>query len=142
MPGAVVDACRQLKLEFPETSVTLFVGVITDNATVGGVQAGADRRPLKGMADDRLASALRALAAGEMALAWATSEDDPPHQEVGDPPAELRGATVRQPPLGGWRTTRALLYVPRFARHFQRRIRSEIGVSLAWRTARDRMRDY
>jgi hypothetical protein len=35
-----------------------------------------------------------------------------------------------------------LFYVPRFTRHFYRRLRAHQSVSLAWSSARDRMRMY
>jgi len=44
-------------------------------------------------------------------------------------------------PAHGW-LNRTVLYVPRFARHLRRRLRSGMSLGRAWRSARLRMHDY
>jgi hypothetical protein len=37
---------------------------------------------------------------------------------------------------------RTVYYVPRFTRHFRRRLRSNMSLGHAWRSARQRMHEY
>ena len=85
------------------------------------------------VAPDRMSATLNALLRGEMAL---------PRALTGRLVEELREPAPLVAKRKSRRISRALLYLPRFIRHFQHRLRSRMSVSMAWGSTRARMREY
>ena len=134
LPGDGIAASREICAQLPTARIAMLADSTAEDRVVKAINAGADGYLLKSTVEGRLPSALRAVARGETAL---------PRVLTARYVEQLRQASAaeaqrpkRQPVRG------ALFYVPRFTRHFYRRLRARQSVSLAWSSARDRMQMY
>ncbi|MFL5824232.1 MAG: hypothetical protein ACJ764_12420 [Solirubrobacteraceae bacterium] len=131
--GGTLAAITRLRASSPETRIALVVDSADQDRGLWAIRAGADGYLSRGMATDRLATAVSALAEGEALI-----------------PRELSTQVVRElqsgpaPDPGGRRSRigYVLLYPARFIRHLRRRRRSKMRLGSAWRSARERMDDY
>lgn len=134
LPGDGIVASREICAQLPAARIAMLADSTAEDRVVRAINAGADGYLLKSTVQGRLPSALRAVARGETAL---------PRVLTTRFVEQLRQASMadaqrpKHQPIRG-----TLFYVPRFTRHFYRRLRAHQSVSLAWSSARDRMRMY
>jgi DNA-binding NarL/FixJ family response regulator len=133
LPGDGIAATQEIYSMLPDTRIAMLANWVAEDKVLHAIHAGADGYLLKSTVEGRLASALRAVARGETALPRAVTT-----RLVQD----LRQANAAQAERKKRRIRCAVLYVPRFARHFYRRLRGRHSVSAAWASTRMRMRDY
>ncbi len=133
LPGDGIAASQAIRSQIPEARIAMLAGFSAEDDVFRAIDAGANGYLLKSTAQGRLPSALKAVARGETALPRAVTE-----RLV----REMRAAqsAQRTPEHGG--VNRALRYLPRFLKHFYRRVRARMPVSAAWSSARHRMRAY
>jgi DNA-binding NarL/FixJ family response regulator len=134
LPGDGIVASREIWSQLPTARIAMLADSTAEDRVVRAINAGADGYLLKSTVQGRLPSALRAVARGETALPRGLTA------RFVEQLREASAAEAQRPkpqPIRG-----ALFYVPRFARHFYRRLRAHQSVSLAWSSARSRMRMY
>ena len=133
LPGGGIAASQAIRAQIPEARIAILAGYSADDDIFRAINAGANGYLLTSTAQGRMPSALRAVARGETALPRAATE-----RLV----REMRAAqSVQRKPQHG-RANRSLLYLPRFLKHFYRRLRSGMPASAAWSSARIRMHVY
>jgi DNA-binding NarL/FixJ family response regulator len=135
LPGDALAATRQIHRALPTTKVAVLGRAVSEDFAFPAIRAGADGYLVKGRAMTRLASALRAVANGEPALPRALSSSFVRDLRVSSVPARARTGDHG-------RINRTVLYLPRFIRHFRRRLRSDMSTASAWHSTRVRMREY
>jgi DNA-binding NarL/FixJ family response regulator len=132
LPGDGISASKEIWSRLPGARIVMLADSTAEDSVVRAINAGADGYLLKSTADGRLPSALRAVARGETAL---------PRVLTARFVEQMRQANMsqaqRREPIRG-----ALLYVPRFTRHFYRRLRLRMSVPVAWSSTRKRMDAY
>jgi DNA-binding NarL/FixJ family response regulator len=133
LPGGGTAACEAILAQIPGARISMLAGYSADEDVLRAIDAGANGYLLTSTAQDRMPSALRAVARGETAL---------PRAATARLVREVRAArSIPQKPPHG-RANRSLLYVPRFVKHYYRRLRSGMPASAAWSSARARMSAY
>jgi DNA-binding NarL/FixJ family response regulator len=134
LPGDGIMASQLIWSKLPDARIAMLASSLAEDDVLRAINAGADGYLLKSTAQGRLASALRAVARGETAL---------PRMLTARFVDQMRHASFAQAHEHEHETIRGtLLYVPRFARHFYRRRRMRMPVSVAWSSARERMNTY
>jgi DNA-binding NarL/FixJ family response regulator len=128
LPGSSLDAVREI-----HHAVATEIAVLTNEqdrrSALTWIRAGANGCLPTSISPNRMAAALRGLADGRPA--------------VPETLAPLMPETVAEPaPPASNPVQRTVLYVPRFTHHLRRRLRSDMSLGQAWRSARVRMRDY
>jgi DNA-binding NarL/FixJ family response regulator len=131
LPGGGVHTIEQISTEQPGTRIATLTDAAGSHDALRAIRAGADGYLLASTAPDRLSRALKAMLRGETVIPRAVTT-----QLV----SELRDPVVRPARRRGplW----VLLYIPRFLRHFRRRLRSRMKVAVAWESTRERMQAY
>lgn len=129
LAGDWLAATDAIRASVPDTKIAVLAASMSELELFRTIRGGADGYVLRGSGQDRIAPALRTLVFGEPASA----EQPPAHSELADDGAPA-------PPRRGVKSR--LLYAPRFVRHFYRRMQSDMPLSVAWHSTRERMLDY
>jgi DNA-binding NarL/FixJ family response regulator len=130
LPGGGIGVVQEVSSKLPHAKLAVIVDSVTDAGAVEAIRAGATGFLQKSMAADRLTAVLNAMFRGEVAF---------PRSVTKSLAQEIR----RSKPLPSKkRRGRRLLYVPRFIRHFFRRLRLGMSPGDAWGSARRRMESY
>jgi DNA-binding NarL/FixJ family response regulator len=130
MPGGGVAAAAQIGPELPETRIAMLATTFNGEGDVlEALHSGADGYLLKKTDPDRMETALRALLRGEAVV---------PRSLTARLVLELR-AGAGHPPV---QAPSMIRYFPRLLHHYRRRRASGMSPLPAWRSARQRMRDY
>jgi CheY-like chemotaxis protein len=133
LPGDGIAVTRHIHGGLTATKVAVLARDASEESALSAIRAGADGYLLDGAEMSRLGPALRAVASGEPAL---------PRSLTARFVHDLRVAIPTISTHGYGRLNRTFLYVPRFMRHFRRRLLSGMPSGEAWHSARLRMRHY
>ena len=158
LPGELEARIRAIRSERPDTRIGILARSADQPGLLRAVLAGADGVLLTTDPPQTFMKELRALARGERVLPPEGSElpstgarIEPKAETVADPideadpgfldASEDAPVLVAEQPRDSWLKA-TVLYLPRFFRHFRRRLRARMPVSIAWSSARERMWDY
>jgi DNA-binding NarL/FixJ family response regulator len=143
LPGDGVKAIAAIRRRWPTARIAALTRLAADDISLRAIQAGADGCLETATAPETMCDAARALAGGETVL--------PPQltrrllRELDDGGLHggaARGADERRRVGAIGRARNAILYGPRFIRHYRHRRRSSMHVGRAWASTRERMLDY
>jgi DNA-binding NarL/FixJ family response regulator len=124
--GYSITAIRQIVAKRPGTRIAVLAESTAESAVMRAIREGADGVLLTQTPPEGLSDAVRSLLRGEQPLPKGLTKP------LGD----------ERPRQRSNRVTWAILYVPRFARHLRRRLRSHMSLPSAWASTRLRMLDY
>ena len=111
LPGGGIEVVKEISGKLLHVKLAVLVDSVTPDSAVQAIRAGATGLLQKSMAPDRLTAALDAMFRGEMAF---------PRSVTKSLAQEVRRA---KPLPSKKRRGQRLLYLPRFSRHFFRRLR-------------------
>jgi DNA-binding NarL/FixJ family response regulator len=132
LPGGSTQAIEEIVAERPGTRIGVIADSTSRQRVIRAIRAGADGVVLTRTPPEEVPAAVRALLHGEQPLPRAL------RRSIEDELQELARSNSRDPrSLGA-----TLLYVPRFARHLVRRLRSRMPLEAAWASALQRMQTY
>jgi DNA-binding NarL/FixJ family response regulator len=127
--GYSIRAIREIVAKRPGTRIAVLAESTAESKVMRAIREGADGVLLTQTPAEEISEAVRSLLRGEQPLPRALTM----------PSADKRPRRPRQP----WhRVTWAIFYVPRFARHLRRRLRSDMPLHEAWASTRERMLEY
>jgi DNA-binding NarL/FixJ family response regulator len=133
LPGGSIQAIEAIVAERPGTMIAVLTDSTARERVRRALRAGGDGVVLRQTPPEDVPAAVRALLEGRPLLPQA------PIKSVDEELQDLaRARGVASP-----RTVSSkLLYVPRFSRHFGRRLRSRMPLPEVWASTRERMRTY
>jgi DNA-binding NarL/FixJ family response regulator len=134
LPGGSIQAIEEIVAERPGTTIAVLTDSTTRKRVLRAIRAGANGVLSVRTPPDQVPGVMRALLQGEHPLPRAVAKSiDEELQELARPrSSDASGSSLRY----------ALLYVPRFARHVSRRLRSKWPLAAAWAASRERMHSY
>jgi DNA-binding NarL/FixJ family response regulator len=129
LPGGLAGAVAAIAASLPATRIGMLARSRDDVRALRAIDAGAEGILLLGNGAHGVRADAHLLLRGELPVPDTGIVEQLEPLLVPDQPKRSRTAAI-------------VLYVPRFWRHLWRRLRSGMGLSVAWVSARDRMGDY